>query len=88
MQAEELRKRELMGGKPFRYWRNVYNRLNNLVYSIDSVRDKAVAMKQSEIVREADEDISALLDALVVLDFEILNHFGIRMIEKKSEGIS
>ena len=70
-----------MGGKPPEYWNSAIRTIVRLIAKLDLMRDMAMKMEDTngeEAAQEAAGDIDALIDALVVLDYEYQRHFGER----------
>ena len=70
-----------MGGKPPEYWNSVIRKIVRLIATLDRTRSTALRMEDpsgEEVAQEAAGDIDALIDALVVLDYEYQRHFGKR----------
>ena len=70
-----------MGGKPPEYWDSSIRRIVKLIATLDLTRNNALRMEDpsgEEVAQEAAGDIDALIDALVVLDYEYQRHFGER----------
>ena len=70
-----------MGGKPPEYWNSVIRRIAKRIAKLDLMRNMALRMEDpsgEEVAQEAAGDIDALIDALVVIDYEYLRHFGER----------
>lgn len=74
--------RDQMGGKSREHWEQVAKRLVRVVLRLDQVRGTALRMTDptflttEDIAQEAADDIDAILDAMVVLDYEFSRHFG------------
>lgn len=82
-----------MGGKPREHWENVMERIKRLISNLDRMRDIALAMEDpsgEDVADRAAGDIDALIDALVVLDFDYTQHFGERprALQAKKEEIT
>ena len=70
-----------MGGKPSEYWDDVAKRIVRLIGHVDRARNMALQMEEpsgEEVAQEAAGHIDALIDALVVIEFEYEQHFGRR----------
>ena len=70
-----------MGGKPPEHWNSVIMKIVRLIAKLDRTRNMALRMEEpsgEEVAQEAAGDIDALIDALVVLDYEYRQHFGER----------
>ena len=67
-----------MGGKPREHWERVIERVKGLVITLDEVRDNAIRKDMDDAATRAANDIDALLDVLVVMDFQYNLHFGER----------
>lgn len=77
----KLTDEKMMGGKPPEYWNSVIRTIVRLIAKLDLMRDMAMRMEDpsgEEVDQEAAGDIDALIDALVVLDYEYQRHFGER----------
>ena len=83
VKASEMKKTDgkMMGGKPPEYWNKVAVRIVKLIGHVDRVRNIALQMEEpsgEEVAQEAADGIDALIDALVVIDYEYQQHFGER----------
>ena len=67
---------ETIGGKPREHWESVMGRLKSLICTLDRVADLAAENDQEEAENRARNDIDALIDALVVIDFDVEQRFG------------
>jgi len=77
----KLTDEKMMGGKPSEYWDDVAKRIVRLIGHVDRARNMALQMEEpsgEEVAQEAAGHIDALIDALVVIEFEYEQHFGRR----------
>ena len=78
-----------MGGKSPEHWDGVMRQIIKLVVRVDRAREMMLQTPDpswEDATQEAAADIDALLDALVVLDFEYEQHFGERPPCMKRKG--
>jgi hypothetical protein len=65
-----------MGGKTREHWEDVMERMKRLIRCLCEARRTAEKQGLEVAVMRANKDIDALIDALVVVDWEYTQHFG------------
>lgn len=75
-------KQETLGGKGLDHWEIVIAGLKSVIGALDGVAKSADEKGQTAVASMAREDINAVMEALVLVDYEVTQRFG-----EKKEGV-